>query len=1073
MFFCTHVDGVTKLIEAVVASPSFEKSGKHVNDKKETPLHLAVKPHLKKVLSVEVLKCLLQTDVLDPSAKSHKRPRDFIEAKDDIRVKLLDDAVSRFNPLETAEKKESVKKTPHMRAPIASKGYKRPSTRQAPQSDTDRPPKDEPKPNILPASQLPATYSDLSSSDKLKYQLRRIYKKDTSYFVESEDQDLNVQKPEIQVRDAGVSLEKKQSPRIQVSVVEPPPSQAESSPAVYSGPSVPIEPVVVASSSGEFRLEDLNFDSLPWEVEVTRNVMKFFKNTKRYSKEDRISAARVIYEIAEGKRNKRLAKPVANSQKVSLYEAHIDNGSRILWEKAINFSQKHTDETKRLRGDPDFPPVYSQVIRVWEVILDHDYLQGRIKYCANIMRSYDCGHLSSVRCGLKHLFDGNMPNSDNFPGKERLDLPCMYTGDSALTKAEHHFVPVASINTSEYSITTFYSFDTMNMKSMISGSNEKRDYPFKGWHEENEIIRINSKEAILLLGRSGTGKTTCCLYRLWNEFKNYWNPDSNTYGMKIPRKTLFISVSPEIELLSPADSKESLQDNTLEEEVGAEFPLSSESSTLHTSHEVREMIEEDLHQVFVTKNYVLCDRMKKHFFCMAAGCDFLESHLPFEEEAPPNSFSKYNNLSFPAFLTARQFYIQLDNSLGDNETFFERDKDGNLQVKISSFDYDHEDSDTLLDLELSDSENEDADAIDEYPTASATLHATPRHHWTEVTALYFKEIIWPKISHRIGKDFDPMLVWLEIQSFIKGSEIAVEKGAPLSLSEYLDFGNRMAPNFSDHRDKIYELYKKYCQFVRKCRHSNFLFDECDLVLNLHNRLKKTKDIPWSVHSVYIDEVQDFTQAELAIFIRCCRDPNSMFFTGDTAQSIMRGIAFRFQDLRSCFHSINIKVPYINVPKEPLKLTINYRSHCGILKLAGSIIDLIRGFFKDSIDYLPDDKGMFPGPMPVFLDSCKEEDLSLLLSTNKRECTVIEFGAHQVILVQSKEAKDKLPHILKGAIILTIFEAKGLEFDDVLLYNFFTDSLVSLLIASFLFTHILTYISIRNGKLIGCNEYTLQ
>ena len=1030
------IGGVTKLIETVAVSPSFEKLKKPVNDKMETPLHLAVKPHIKKDLSTAVLKCLLQTGAIDPSArnKDNKRPRDCLKAKDDQRVKLLDDAVTLFNPPDIPAKKKSTKKK--------KEDSKKPCTQPVDRSPADRPPKkDEPKPKDF-------NYSDLSLDDKLKYQLRRIYKEDASYFMESEDQDANVQEPDIQVRDAGNI---QQSPRIPVSAVEPPPSRADSSPDMYSGPAVPNEPVAVGSRSGKFSLEDLNFDNLPWEVEVTRNVVKFFKNTKRYSPKDRISAARVIYGIAEGKRNLNNAKPVGNG----LYEAHIDKAGRILWEKAINFSQQHTDEMKQHTGKSDFPPVYSQVIRVWEVILDHDNLNRQIKECADqITQSYNRGKLSSVRCGLKHLFDGKMPKRDNFPGKEKLDLPFMYKEDSSLTKPEHHFVPVASTNKSEYSVTTFYSFDTMNMMSMITGSNEKRDYPFKGWHEENEIIRINSKEAILLLGRSGTGKTTCCLYRLWNEFKNYWNPDSNTYGMKIPRKTL-ISVSPDIELPSPADSKESFHDDTLkEEEVGAESPLSSESPTLNCKQTsspdgAAEVIEEDLHQVFVTKNYVLCDRMRKHFFCMAAGCDFLESHLPFEEEAPPNSFSKYNNLSFPAFLTARQFYIQLDNSLGDNETFFERNRDGNLQVKISSLDYDHEDSDTLLDLEQSDSEDEDADAIDGYPTASATLHATPRHHWTEVTALYFKEIIWPKISHGFGKDFDPMLVWLEIQSFIKGSEIAVEKGAPLSLSEYLDFGNRMAPNFSDHRDKIYELYKKYRQFVRKCRHSNFLFDECDLVLNLHNRLKKTKDIPWSVHSVYIDEVQDFTQAELAIFICCCRDPNSMFFTGDTAQSIMRGIAFRFQDLRSCFHSINIKVPYINVPKEPLKLTINYRSHCGILKLAGSIIDLIRGFFKDSIDHLPDDKGMFPGPMPVFLDSCKEEDLSLLLSTNKRECTVIEFGAHQVILVQSKEAKDKLPDILKGAIILTIFEAKGLEFDDVLLYNFFTDSLVSLLIASHL------------------------
>jgi hypothetical protein len=27
---------------------------------------------------------------------------------------------------------------------------------------------------------------------------------------------------------------------------------------------------------------------------------------------------------------------------------------------------------------------------------------------------------------------------------------------------------------------------------------------------------------IILIGRSGTGKTTCCLYRLWYTFQNHW-----------------------------------------------------------------------------------------------------------------------------------------------------------------------------------------------------------------------------------------------------------------------------------------------------------------------------------------------------------------------------------------------------------------------------------------------------------------------------------------------------------------------------------------------------------------------
>lgn len=40
---------------------------------------------------------------------------------------------------------------------------------------------------------------------------------------------------------------------------------------------------------------------------------------------------------------------------------------------------------------------------------------------------------------------------------------------------------------------------------------------------------------------------------------------------------------------------------------------------------------------------------------------------------------------------------------------------------------------------------------------------------------------------------------------------------------------------------------------------------------------------------------------------------------------------------------------------------------------------------------------------------------------------------------NETAKEKIPEELSLALVLTVYEAKGLEFDDVLLYNFFTDS----------------------------------
>lgn len=52
----------------------------------------------------------------------------------------------------------------------------------------------------------------------------------------------------------------------------------------------------------------------------------------------------------------------------------------------------------------------------------------------------------------------------------------------------------------------------------------------------------------------------------------------------------------------------------------------------------------------------------------------------------------------------------------------------------------------------------------------------------------------------------------------------------------------------------------------------------------------------------------------------------------------------------------------------------------------------------------------------------------------------DFGAEQVILVRDDEAKANLRHDMgDSALILTILESKGMEFDDVVLHNFFSSS----------------------------------
>lgn len=52
----------------------------------------------------------------------------------------------------------------------------------------------------------------------------------------------------------------------------------------------------------------------------------------------------------------------------------------------------------------------------------------------------------------------------------------------------------------------------------------------------------------------------------------------------------------------------------------------------------------------------------------------------------------------------------------------------------------------------------------------------------------------------------------------------------------------------------------------------------------------------------------------------------------------------------------------------------------------------------------------------------------------------QFGAEQVIIVRDTADKERLKASIGGfALVLTIMESKGMEFEDVLIYDFFATS----------------------------------
>ncbi|GAY56591.1 hypothetical protein CUMW_173100 [Citrus unshiu] len=124
------------------------------------------------------------------------------------------------------------------------------------------------------------------------------------------------------------------------------------------------------------------------------------------------------------------------------------------------------------------------------------------------------------------------------------------------------------------------------------------------------------------------------------------------------------------------------------------------------------------------------------------------------------------------------------------------------------------------------------------------------------------------------------------------------------------------------------------------------------------------------------------------------------------------------------------------------LSQNFRTHVGVLNLAQSIMELLYRFFPHSVDILKPETSLIYGEPPILLESGDEENAILKIFGNSGEVGghIVGFGAEQVILVRDDSVRKEISNYVgKQALVLTIIESKGLEFQDVLLYNFFGTS----------------------------------
>ncbi|PFH50711.1 hypothetical protein AMATHDRAFT_85569, partial [Amanita thiersii Skay4041] len=324
---------------------------------------------------------------------------------------------------------------------------------------------------------------------------------------------------------------------------------------------------------------------------------------------------------------------------------------------------------------------------------------------------------------------------------------------------------------------------------------------------------------------------------------------------------------------------------------------------------------------------------------------------------------------------------------------------------------------------------------------------------------------WTHFDQTLTKGLDPYMVFSEIHGVIQGSERAAQSPQQyLDLGAYESLSMRTNATFSRMRSTIFTLYQSYQKKRREYGH----FDAAE---RTHTLLRKIRELGFpgeKVDYLYVDEAQDNLMID-ALLLRCmCSNPHGLFWAGDTAQTIFPGSSFRFQDLKSAVYRMERQSDLLDLhcPLEKgnnseinktFLLTTNYRSHSGIVNCARSVVELIQHNWPYSIDILAPERGLHAGPSPIFLDVCDTDSLQYVkyypptykISTLKysqeqflfgAKEEALEFGATQCILVRNEAARDELrAKVGDIGIVLTVYESKGLEFNDVLLYNFFSNS----------------------------------
>lgn len=281
----------------------------------------------------------------------------------------------------------------------------------------------------------------------------------------------------------------------------------------------------------------------------------------------------------------------------------------------------------------------------------------------------------------------------------------------------------------------------------------------------------------------------------------------------------------------------------------------------------------------------------------------------------------------------------------------------------------------------------------------------------EVTFRQFEQWIWRfKQSHKIK---DAHKVFEEFRGVLTGAN--VEK-SHLSLNDYVGLGVRQSIFPVDERPLLYDLFQKYLDWLRTERVNNQpLYDSNLITWQYLDRIQPTYD--W----VVVDEVQDITNVQLLAILKSLKQPQNFLLGGD-ANQIVHPNFFSWSQVKSLFYKQEMAHNLFRV------LLTNYRNTPEVTRIANQLL-LIKNARFGSVDrettYLVRSNATQSGEV-AFVENNPKNRSELNAKTRQ--------SARVAVLVLRAEDKAEARRHFQTPLLFSVQEAKGLEYQNVILYN---------------------------------------